>query len=269
MINNTEKLFYLGIFLLVVIIGYNFNSCIEKFIETNVTVPKNIYIFNDKSLLTKVNIEAIKLNTPLDWNIIVLTKNNISDYIEKSNLDIYNSFSGKRFIDLVTLDILYNNGGIVIDPFIQIYSGEIFNNFVTELYYQEYDCTLIEFNPITKKNQDKYNSFIKSWIYLAPINSAFIKSLQTNLYENYSLDFNDFIKKEKIIDNKISLIPSYNESFFIHYKVINKLLKNGFLYNTSSKIEKSKKVYSIRKSKTNVRNDSDNNIQNYIFKLNI
>jgi len=279
MINVLEKIIYIGIFILILFIVYNYsqrrigsksyNLCIEKFTEAKLDVPKKIYVFYDDSVLSKINIETLKLNTPLDWDIIVLTKKNINNYVDKQNLEKYKKFNGKRFSDLVTLDILYNNGGVVLDSFIQIYSGDVLNNYITELYYQEYDCSLIEFSPIIKKNKHKYNSFIKSWIYIAPMNSVFIKNLQIDLYENYLLDFNKFIKKEQIIDDKLSLVPSYNEAFFIHYKVINKLLKNGFLYSTTSKIEKSKKVYGIKKAKGHINNDIANSISNYIFKSDI
>jgi len=260
MITNTKKILYIGIFILLIIIVYKYNFYIEKFVEININVPKKIYIFNDNSILSKVNIESLKLNTPTDWDIITLNEENISNYISKSNLDIYSKFKDKRFIDLVTLHILYYNGGIVVDSTIRIKLGEVFNNYVKELYDEEYNCSLIEFNQNNKKN-----TFLRNWIYIAPKNSVFIKNLHTDLYNNYLLKFNDFIKKENMLNNKTDLILSSNEAYFIHYQVINKLLKNRFLYNTKSKIEQSTKNYGIRLAKANEKAELNKNILNYIF----
>jgi len=263
MINLKEKIIYIAIIILIVLILFNYsigsksyNLCIEKFTEKELSVPKKIYIFDDNSSLAKVNIDSIKLNTPLDWDIISLNEKNISNYISKDNLNKYNKLKGKKFSDLVTLDILYNYGGVVIDSSVRIYSGEVLNNYITDVFNEEYDISLIEFNPIANKNKNKSNDFFRNWIYIAPKNSKFVKKLHTDLYEKYSLD------KEKIT-------PSYNQALYIHYNVINRLLKNGFLYKTNSKIEKSKKIYGIKLAKENLKNEANMQILNYIFKVNL
>lgn len=271
MINLKEKIIYIGIIIFIFLISFNYsyNLCIETFIAKELSVPKKIYIFDDDSSLANVNIDSIKLNTPLDWDIITLNEKNINNYISKDNLNKYNKLKGKRFSDLATLDILYNYGGIVIDSSVRIYSGEIFNNFITDVYNEGFDVSLIEFNPIVKKNKSKSNDFFRNWIYIAPKNSKFVKNLHTNLYEKYSLDFDNFIKKEQVTDKKLLLMPINNQALYIHYNVINKLLKNGFLYKTNSKIEKSKKIYGIKLAKENLKNEVNMNILNYIFKSNL
>lgn len=279
MINSKEKIINIGLLILILLILFNYsqrciglksyNLCIEKFTENELSVPKKIYIFDDNSSLANVNIESIKLNTPLDWDIITLNEENISNYVSKDNLNKYNKLNGKELSDLVTLDILYNHGGVVIDSSVRIYSGEVLNNYITEVFNSEYDISLIEFNPINKKNMNKSNDFFRNWIYMAPKNSKFVKNLHTDLYENYSNSFSNFIKKEKIKDNKLSLMPSDNQALYIHYTVINRLLKNGFLYKTNSKIEKSKKIYGIKLAKENLKNEINMNILNYIFKSNL
>jgi hypothetical protein len=271
MINLKEKIIYIGIIILIFLISFNYsyNLCIETFIAKELSVPKKIYIFDDDSSLANVNIDSIKLNTPLDWDIISLNEKNIGNYISKDNLDKYSNLKGKKFGDLVTLDILYNYGGIIIDSSVRIYSGEVLNNYITNVFNEEYDISLIEFNPIIKENTNKSNDFFRNWIYIAPKNSKFVKNLHTELYKKYSLDFDNFIKIEKITDNKLLSMPSYNQTLYVHYIVINRLLKNGFLYKTNSKIEKSKKVYGIKLAKENLKNEANINILNYIFKSNL
>ena len=69
MINLKEKIIYIGIVILIVIISFNYsqmliglksyNLCIEKFTTKELSVPKRIYIFDDNSSLATVNIESI------------------------------------------------------------------------------------------------------------------------------------------------------------------------------------------------------------------
>jgi len=235
---------------------------LENFVEIK-KVPKNIYVYMDKSVISQLDIQALKLNATNNWNIIVLTNDNIANYIENKNLKKYTNlvidktdpkninkaYINKKFIDLVCLEILYNKGGIFIDSFIIIYSPKQLMNFINELYLKEYDSSLIQFDQVKEQNKNKYNEFIKSWIYIAPKNSIFIKRLHTMLYKNYILDFEKYMKNNKINDKKILLFPLKLQSYYIHNNSMSALLGDGYMFKVNKRLEQSKKIYGINITK--------------------
>jgi hypothetical protein len=247
-----------GILLLIICIKKYF--FLENFIEIK-KIPKDIYVYLDNVLISQLHIKALKLNANNEWNIIVLTNNNIANYIEDENLKKYTKLVidktdpknvkkaniNKKFIDLVCLEILYNKGGIFIDSSIIVYSPKNLMNYINESYIKEYDSALIEFDQV--KNKNKYNQFIKSWIYIAPKNSIFIKRLHTKLYNNYILDFEKYMRNNKISDKKIFLLPSNIQAYYIHNDLITELLSDGYMFKVSKRLEKSKKIYGINITK--------------------
>jgi len=231
---------------------------LENFIEIK-TVPKNIYVYLDNLLISQLHIKALKLNAKNEWNIIVLTNDNIANYIENENLKKYTKLVidkmdpknikkaniNKKFIDLVCLEILYKKGGIFVDSSIIVYSPKELINYINELYLKEYDSSLIQFEQTKKRYKNKYNEFIKSWIYIAPKNSIFIKRLHTMLYKNYILDFEKYMKNNKINDKKIFLLPSRLQAYYIHNNSINELLSDVYMFKVNKRLEKSKIIYGI------------------------
>ena len=231
---------------------------LENFIEIKI-VPKNIYVYMDKTVISQLYIKALKLNAKNNWNIIVLTNDNIANYIENENLKKYTNlvidktdpkninkaYVNKKFIDLVCLEILYNKGGIFIDSLIIVYSPKELMNYINELYLKEYDSSLIQFDQTKKRYKNKYNEFIKSWIYIAPKNSIFIKRLHTMLYKNYILDFEKYMKNNKINDKKILVLTSKLQAYYIHNNSMNALLEDGYMFKVNKRLEKSKKIYGI------------------------
>ena len=213
----------------------------------------------DKTVISQLYIKALKLNAKNNWNIIVLTNDNIANYIENENLKKYTNlvidktdpkninkaYVNKKFIDLVCLEILYNKGGIFIDSLIIVYSPKELMNYINELYLKEYDSSLIQFDQTKKRYKNKYNEFIKSWIYIAPKNSIFIKRLHTMLYKNYILDFEKYMKNNKINDKKILVLTSKLQAYYIHNNSMNALLEDGYMFKVNKRLEKSKKIYGI------------------------
>ena len=256
-----NKILILIIFLLLIICIKQY-IFLEKFIEIKI-VPKNIYVYMDKTVISQLYIKALKLNAKNNWNIIVLTNDNIANYIENENLKKYTNlvidktdpkninkaYVNKKFIDLVCLEILYNKGGIFIDSFIIVYSPKELMNYINELNFKEYDSSLIQFDQTKKRNKNKYNEFIKSWIYIAPKNSIFIKRLHTMLYKNYILDFEKYMKNNKINDKKILLLPLKIQAYYIHNNSMNTLLGDGYMFKVNKRLEKSKKIYGINITK--------------------
>jgi hypothetical protein len=270
-----NKILFLIIFLLFIICIKKY-FLLENFIEIT-KIPKNIYVYLDNVLISQLHIKALKLNAKNEWNIIVLTNDNIANYIENKNLKKYTKLVidktdpknikkaniNKKFIDLVCLDILYNKGGIFIDSSIIIYSPKQLINYINEIYLKEYDSSLIQFDQTKEPNKNKYNEFIKSWIYIAPKNSIFIKRLHTMLYKNYILDFEKYIKINKINDKKILLFPLKLQAYYIHNNSMTALLDDGYMFKVNKRLEQSKKIYGINITKAHKKIQTGNYIYLY------
>ena len=121
---------YIFVILLLLILFYNNINYLEKFIEINNVVPKNIYAIIDNNPFAIKNFNASVINTSREWKIIPLNINNITNYIYKKNITKYNVFK-----DLIVLEILYKNGGIFIDPEIIVKDGSKFDLYINEIFH--------------------------------------------------------------------------------------------------------------------------------------
>lgn len=209
---------------------------VETFIEEKIVVPKKIYVYLEDNDISITNFNAIVVNTKVDWKIVVLEKNNINKFINNDNLKIYNNLEGKAFQDIVCLEVLYNNGGIFIDPEMVIRNSNYFYHYINNISFQGYDCCLLEF--------DNINS--KSWIFMAPKNSVFIKILHELLMKQYSkMNENDIYKlRDNVIYNLMKnihmfyVIPKYEKINIFYGISLAKSYKKGIRSNDIDKYKK-------------------------------
>lgn len=235
-----KKKILLILLILIFIVCYSLNNneynYVENFIEAKVVVPKNIYIFLEDNQMSIKNSAALIVNTSTEWKINIITKNTIKNYVNNKNLELYKNFKNKDLKDLVSLETLYNKGGIYVEPEILVNNGNYLIKYINDLYFKEYDCCLLEFS-------NSINN-IKSWIYIAPKNSLFIKKLQNTLFNKY---------KEGGDLNKIN------------YDVIKNLLED-YMFSFIQKNELNNIFYGITLSKSYKNFKSGQYIENYFRK---
>lgn len=234
----------------------------EHFEQVNEKLPKNIftYITEDSPINYKNNIENLKLAIPDHWNLIIINEENLNQFVDEKFILKYQDLDAEKFMNLISLQVMLRQGGVWVDPRININDGSQFDRYQTESIYQGYDCCLLEFK------DHKYTKYLKSYIIMATKDSNFLKKLFERLTKYYKMEVDDFI--DDILPNniKIKKKPTKDkEAKFYFYFSILLLLRDGYKYETLKRNEKNKIFYGIKITKTNKRDILNQQIQNYKF----
>ena len=83
------------------------------------------------------------------------------------------------------------------------------------------------------------------------------------LYKNYILDFEKYIKINKINDKKILLFPLKLQAYYIHNNSMTALLDDGYMFKVNKRLEQSKKIYGINITKAHKKIQTGNYIYLY------
>jgi hypothetical protein len=239
----------------------------ENFEEVNDKMPKKIftYLSNDSHLANKENIKNLKLTIPDHWDLIILNEDNMNKYVDDIFILKYKDLEANKFINLISIKVILDHGGIWIDPKINVVDGSYFDRYQTESIYQGYDCSILEFK------EHKYINYLKNYIIMATKNSQFLKQLYNKLVIYSDLeDIDTFIEKYIPLRIKIKRKPTKEqEASFIYYFGIYLLLKDGYKYQVLERKEKKKKFYGIKITKTSKRDILNQQIEDYKLQNNL
>jgi hypothetical protein len=224
---------------------------------------KCIYTYLDDESLSyeKLNVENLKRNIIDPWQLIVLNKNNINYNLGLKFLEKHNNLNRYELINLISLKIIYEKGGIWVDSKINITNSIYFNQYQREMFYQGYDLIIFELK------ENKYKFYQKNYILMGPSKSDFLKIIISKIEKYYKMDneifFKNYVPKKYL--NNIKTVPK-NENLFaklIYYLTIEIEKSNGIKYDVVSRKQKNKIFHGIKLSKTNNRDILNIQILNY------
>lgn len=224
---------------------------------------KTIYTYLDDESLAyeKLNVENLKRNTSDSWEVIVLNKNNLDLNLGLNFSEKYKKLNRYEFINLISVKIIYEKGGIWVDPKINISNGSYFNQYQREMFYQGYDLVVFELK------EHKYKFYQKNYILIAPSKSDFLKVIISKIEKYYNMNSENFFKKyvPKKYLNNIKVMPT-NQNLLaklIFYLTMKIEKSNGLKYDVITRKQKSKIYYGIKLTKTNNRDILNMQILNY------
>jgi hypothetical protein len=224
---------------------------------------KTIYTYLDEDSLSYeiLNVENLKRNTEDSWEIIVLNKNNLDLYLGLNFSKKYEKLNRYEFVNLISLKIIYEKGGIWVDSKINISDGSYFNKYQREMFYQGYDLVVFELK------EHKYKFYQKNYIFIAPSKSDFLKVVISKIEKYYKMDNEKFFKKyipKKYLSN-IKVMPTSKNLLakLIFYLTLKIEKNNGLKYDVITRKQKSKIYYGIKLTKTNNRDILNMQILNY------
>jgi len=203
--------------------------------DTDYVLPKVIYGFwddyNDNKLIQS-HVNSWKRNISSDWEIIMLTKDNVYKYVNSSFISKYGSgaLDPTRFADFLRVDLLKNRGGCWIDASIFITSGKFLNDMHKEMTNNKYDACFYEYKENTLLASQPH---IDNWFMMAPKNSKII----TDLYDEFNKGFEmDFLKyKERIIIPSGILLDKTlgygDNTYLMQHAIFHYLFKIGRKYD--------------------------------------
>ena len=197
-------------------------------------LPKKIYGYWDNlehNNIIKSHIQTWKNNISPEWEIIILNKKNIHNYVPKEFIDKFINLEAFRFSDFLRMYLLYTKGGIWIDSSTIILNDNFLNQYYDEMILNQYDATIYELDDHSTENYP----YLENWFLMAPKNSKFIKDIYDEFVISYTMDFLKY-KKDILIPNiKLDNTLRYDSSTYhiqhaiIHYLLVHK--KNKYKLN--------------------------------------
>jgi len=228
---------YFLIILIFLIIFFIFNFCLnyklnkEYFstIYSSYILPKIIYCYWDNlegNILIKSHIDTWIRNIPKDWNVIIINKKNVSEYVDNDFLEKYINLPSFRFADFLRLYLLKNNGGVWMDAASIIINGKFLNDYYDEMIINKYDVTLYEL-----KDHSKKYPYLENWFLMAPKNSKFITDLYNEFSKSFEMGFLNY-KRNVLCNSGIEIEKTLrsrkcNYTYLMQHAIIHYLLDNS------------------------------------------
>ncbi len=270
-IKSTEKssgliLFLIFLILLIFLIFLIFCLYFNNFYDfyENYSIPKKIFVFwhedikNNKIIESHIN--SWRRNVPKNWEINIVTLNNIKDYVSNEFIEKYINLDIVRLSDFIRLELLKNNGGVWIDGGIIIKDGSFLDRYRNEMIKNKYDVLLYE---LTVRSQSKTNPYLENWFIMAPKNSKFIIDLYKEFDKSKIMGFLRY-KFDILIPSGVNLNKTldYDDStYLMQHAIINYLNHIGNKYNICIK-DSYESMFRIH----NEKKWDDKKIINYIIK---
>ena len=213
----------------------------KKYIKENFydyyILPKKIYAYwdnLDENKLIQKFTENWRKKIPDSWEIIILDKNSVKDYVSREFMKKYSRLESFRFSDFLRLDLLKNNGGVWMDISTLILTGDFLDTYRNEMIDKRYDVCFYEF---PSRTVNKNNPYLENWFIMAPKNSRFINDLYTEFNKSFEMGFVKY-KNKVLIPSGTNLeqtIGYSNRTYLMQHAIANYLIHTGKEYNINIK----------------------------------
>lgn len=176
--------------ILIFIIHWFFYLSIDSFNNTNEYIlPKKIFAYWDdisKNKYIKYHFENWQKKFGKDWEIHIINKETVPNYVSKEFINKYKDLEPFRFSDFLRLELLRTNGGVWIDAGTLIRDPSFLDNFRNELLETKADALLFEY---TENTADKNTPYLENWFIMAPKNSKLIIDWLNEFNRAYEMGF--------------------------------------------------------------------------------
>jgi hypothetical protein len=204
----------------------------------NYILPKKIYGYwdnLDENKLIQKFAENWRKKIPPSWEIIILDKNSVRDYVSNEFMEKYSRLESFRFSDFLRLDLLKKNGGVWMDISTLIITSDFLDTYRNEMINKKYDVCLYEY---PSRTIDKNNPYLENWFIMAPKNSRFINDLYTEFNKSFEMGFLEY-KNKVLIPSGTNLKQSIGyddkETYLMQHAIVNYLIHTGEEYNINIK----------------------------------
>jgi hypothetical protein len=262
----------------------------------NYIMPKTVYGYWDNldgNRIIEAHLNTWRRNIPSDWNIVIITKKNVNEYVDNDFLENFKNLPSFRFADYLRLYLLIKNGGAWLDLGSIVIDGHFLNDYYEEMIENKYDVCLYE---LDVRTVEKDKPYLENWFIMAPKDSIFLKDLYDEFVKSYTMGFLNY-KKNVIMPCNFSLEKTlgYNDStYLMQHGIMHYLFhqKKEYKINIKEAYESMFKVqkitdwkadkiinyiinnddwtgyYVIKLTGDNRKGITENNIDDYIEKIN-
>jgi hypothetical protein len=231
--------FFILFFIYLNLIFVNKNKYIEKFyINNKYEIPKKIFCYwdneDENNIVNFILKKTKKKFYNSGWKFIILNKNNVYNYVNKSFVDKYKNCKPYLFSDFLRLYLLYFYGGVWLDASIIIFKTNFLNKYYNEMMKNKYDITLYEL----KIYSDKY-PYLENWFIMAPKKNKFIKDLYYEFDYAYRIGFLNY-KRTILANSGIQLDKTLKSRdspnvYLMQHAIIHYLMNKGNYYYINKK----------------------------------
>jgi GR25 family glycosyltransferase involved in LPS biosynthesis len=197
-------------------------------------LPKIIFCYWDKyeeNDIIKAHIQNWKNKISNEWRIIILNKNNLSNYVDIQFINKYINLDSTRFSDFLRLYLLIKYGGVWMDAGIIILNGQFLDNYFNEMINGKYDVCLYE----NKKESVDY-PHLDNWFFMAPKNSNYLYDLYYEFNKSYEMGFINY-KNEILLKTNINFKYVFfkDDTYLMQHAIAKYLLYTNHTYNFNIK----------------------------------
>jgi hypothetical protein len=185
----------------------------EEYFENNYILPKTIYGYWDNldtNPLIQAHIDTWKRNVPKDWDIVILTKDNVKYHVDEEFYEKFKDLNSVRFSDFLRVYLLSKNGGVWMDAGTIVIDGSFLDKYRDEMIEKKGDVLLYEFKDHSLPN----HPYLENWFIMAPKGSNIITDLYEEFDRAYDMDFYEY--KVNVLAPNIDLSNTikYGESTY-------------------------------------------------------
>jgi len=239
-----NKLLLILIIILIILFYDNICKISEKFTneyDDEYILPKRIYCYWDdldgndliKSFSRNWNKKLSK-----EWEIIIISKDTLRDYVDKDFLDKYKKLPAFRFSDFLRLELLINKGGVWMDLSTIILDGTFIDKFHNEMIRGKYEACIYELQHNSNKQKFKYYPYLENWFIMAPKNSRYLRDLYKEFAKAENVGFLHY-KKSILLPTGLNFDKIFNKdennTYLMQHGIINYLLFNERKYHLNVK----------------------------------
>ena len=234
--------------ILIIILIIIFYDCIYKISEkfTNeyddeYILPKRIYCYWDDldgNDLIKCFSRNWNKKFSKEWQIIIISKDTLKDYVDKDFLDKYKNLPAFRFSDFLRLELLINKGGVWMDLSTIIIDGTFIDKFHNEMIREKYEACIYELKHNSNKQKFKYYPYLENWFIMAPKNSRYLRDLYKEFAKAEHVGFLHY-KKSILVPTGLNFDKIFNKdennTYLMQHGIINYLLFKERKYHLNVK----------------------------------
>ena len=206
----------------------NYNSNENEYI-----LPKKIYAYWDNlgtNPIIQANIDGWKKALPDDWEVVILNKVNVKDYVGEDFMKRYAKLDPTRFADFLRLELLYKFGGVWMDGSVIMINASFLEEYYQKMISDHYDVCLYE---LDLRTLDKKYPYLENWFIMAPKGSPLINDLYKEFDKSYQMGFLKY-KTDILIPSDVNLektIGYGRRTYLMQHAIIHYLIQSGKKYN--------------------------------------
>ncbi len=196
-------------------------------------LPKKVYAYWDNlgsNPIIQAHLDGWKNALPEDWEVIILNKVNVKDYVGNDFMTRYGKLDATRFADFLRLELLSRFGGVWMDGSVVMINASFLEEYHQKMMSDHYDACMYE---LDLRTLDKKYPYLENWFIMAPKGSPLINDMYKEFDKSFQMGFLKY-KTDILIPSGVELEKTLGygqRTYLMQHAIIHYLLHQGKKYN--------------------------------------